>query len=243
MEARRSAVLVTGATQGIGLACARSLAAQGFEVIGLARGPAEEEFPGTLYRADLASRDELAAFLEKLVAAHDFCGLVNNAGIVEPQLVEEIDTAALDRALQVNFVAATQCVAALLPGMRARRHGRIVSITTELVLGYPTRTAYGGSKAALISATRTWALELGQYGITANTVAPGPVETALFLANNPPGSASRKAKLARIPVGRFGMPEDIARVVAFLMAPESGYITGQTWFVDGGSSLGAGGLL
>ena len=242
MGPQSSAVLITGATQGIGLACARTLAAQGYEVVGLARGPGDGTFPGHLHRVDLADREALDACLEQLAATHVFCGLVNNAGVVEPQLVEDIDMAALDRALQVNFIAATQCVAALAPGMRSRRHGRIVSITTELVLGYPTRTAYGGSKAALISATRTWALELGQYGITANTIAPGPVETALFLANNPPGSASRTAKLARIPVGRFGQPEDIARVTAFLMAPEAGYITGQTWFVDGGSSLGAAGL-
>ncbi|MEO1860158.1 MAG: SDR family oxidoreductase, partial [Verrucomicrobiales bacterium] len=115
--------------------------------------------------------------------------------------------------------------------------GRIINISTELILGAPTRTAYGGSKAALVSVSRTWALELAKYGVTVNAIAPGPVDTELFRRNNPEGSAIRAEKLARIPLGRLGSPRDIASVVKFLMSDEAGYITGQTLHIDGGSSI------
>lgn len=242
MPDRNPRVLVTGATRGIGLACAELLAGRGYDVVGLARTLPDGEFPGTCLAVDLADRRALSDVLAGLSTGPDFHGVINNAGLVRPENLESLDPDSIDAVLQVNFVAAAQIVQALAPGMRRRRMGRIVNISTELVLGFPTRTAYGGAKAALASATRTWALELGPDGITCNAIAPGPVETALFLENNPPGSAVRAGKLAKIPVGRFGTPADIARVAAFLIEPESGYITGQTWFVDGGSSLGAGAL-
>ena len=123
--------------------------------------------------------------------------------------------------------------------MQRQSFGRIVNISTELVLGYETRTAYSSAKAGLISFARTWALELANYGVTVNAIAPGPVETDFFLENNPIGSPQREAKLAGIPLGRFGVPEDIAAVAAFFMGPDAAFVTGQTLFVCGGSSLGS----
>jgi NAD(P)-dependent dehydrogenase (short-subunit alcohol dehydrogenase family) len=105
------------------------------------------------------------------------------------------------------------------------------------------RTAYAAAKAAVQSFSRTWALELAVDGITVNTVAPGPVDTALFALNNPPGSEIRRRKLDRIPVGRLGEPDDIANAVAFFMADASSFVTGQCLYVCGGSSLGSSSFL
>ncbi len=158
---------------------------------------------------------------------------------MRPQLLGDMDLADFDAVMQVNAGCALQCAQACLPAMRGQHFGRVVNIASELALGLPTRSAYGAAKAALVSLARTWALELAVDGITVNAVAPGAVETGLFRENNPPGSSERARKLARIPAGRLGDPADIANAVAFFMSAESAWTTGQTLYVDGGSSLGA----
>ena len=141
--------------------------------------------------------------------------------------------------LDLNATAVAELSAALVPSMMRRNEGRIINISSELILGFASRTAYSASKAAVASFAKTWALELGQYNICCNAIAPGPVETELFKSNNPLGSDIRKKKLAKIPLGRFGSTSDIAGVVNFLMSREAGFITGQTIYVCGGSSLGS----
>jgi len=235
--------LVTGATQGIGLACSRALASRGHRIVGLARRAAAEGFPGELHAVDLGDRDALQAVLADLCRAHRFTGLVNNVGLSAPQPLERVDLDSYDRTFEVNATSAMLCAQALIPGMRAARFGRIVNVSSEVVLGMTARTAYAAAKAAVQSFSRTWALELALDGITVNTVAPGPVDTALFALNNPPGSEIRRRKLDRIPVGRLGEPEDIANAVAFFMAEESSFVTGQCLYVCGGSSLGSASFL
>ena len=122
--------------------------------------------------------------------------------------------------------------------MLQRRWGRIVNLSSLVALGAVDRTAYAAAKAAMIGLTRTWALELAADGITVNAVAPGPIETALFRANNPVGSESERRYLQRVPMGRVGNPDEVASVIAFLCSAEAGYITGQTIHVDGGASTG-----
>jgi 3-oxoacyl-[acyl-carrier protein] reductase len=106
------------------------------------------------------------------------------------------------------------------------------------VVGVAQRTAYAAAKAAVNSFTRTWALELAETGITVNSVAPGPVETAMFRQNTPVGGEAERRFLSLIPMRRLGKPEEIAAAIAFLLSDEAGYITGQTLFVDGGGSTG-----
>ena len=230
--------LITGASRGIGRACADRLAAAGHHIVNLDLAAPDEAFQGDSYEVDLGDRRAVAACLEKLTRQYEFNGLLNNVGTTGEQPLEEIDLDVFDHVMEVNVVTAIQCAKACIPSMKAQRFGRIVNVSTELILGIAKRTAYNGTKAMLSNFARVWSLELTPFGITVNAIAPGPTNTEFFMNNNPIGSPQREAKLKRIAAGRFGEPEDMANMVDFLMKEESEFVTGQTLFVDGGSGIG-----
>jgi NAD(P)-dependent dehydrogenase (short-subunit alcohol dehydrogenase family) len=230
---RRRRFLVTGASRGIGRAIAEALSADGHQVVGVARHR-DAAFPGELRAVDLAD----TAAVKAAFADEHFDGLVNNVGSVHPAPLGEVDWASLDAVMRLNLGTALALTQALLPGLRAQRWGRIVSMSSVSALGVAERTSYVAAKSALIGVTRTWALELATSGITVNAVAPGPIETELYAATNPPGSASAARHLASVPMQRLGKPSEVAAAVRFLVSDSASFITGQTIFVDGGASIG-----
>lgn len=233
---KKRTFLITGASKGIGLALSERLLRAGHQVVGLAREASD--FPGDLVRVDLSDPVATDTALQALQTRYAFDGVVNNVGLVKPQRLGEIVLDDLDAVLALNLHPAVQAVQALLPGMQARGWGRVVNLSSLTVLGMTQRTAYAAAKAALVSFSRSWALELAQTGITVNAVSPGPTETELFRANSPAGSEGEKRYLSAVPMGRFGKPDEIAATIAFLLSDEAAFMTGQTLYVDGGASIG-----
>jgi len=230
-------VIITGASKGIGRAAAEGLAAAGWDVIGVARQrPAN--FPGQFVTADLSDPEGTAKLASMLAERGNVVGIVNNVGIAKHELFESVNFADFSNVMDLNVRPALQLTQALLPGMRNARFGRIINVSSLVTRGLPFRTSYAAAKSALESLTRTMAVELAASGITANCVAPGPTETELFRENNPKGSEGEKRYLAKVPMGRFASPDEIAAAIVFLASDNAGFITGQTLLVDGGSSLG-----
>lgn len=230
--------LVTGVSRGIGRAIADRLMARGDQVVGLARTPPSEGFAGIFQACDLADSNATASTLARIVADHAVDGVVNNAAVGIMSRLGQIELSDFDAMVELNLRAAIQVAQAALPGMRQRGWGRIVNIASRTALGKTGRTVYGATKAALIGMTRTWALELAGNGITVNAVSPGPIDTELFRATNPPDSPATRAIIAGVPVGRLGRPEEVAAAVTFLASEEAGFITGQTLSVCGGLTVG-----
>jgi NAD(P)-dependent dehydrogenase (short-subunit alcohol dehydrogenase family) len=235
----RTAV-ITGGSGGIGAAVRQSLLAQGYSVVNLDRAPCADAHPALRnIEIDLMDTAALRGVAARLAAEYAVTSLVHNAGVIRPALVPEVRLEDYEALSRLHVGALIVLGQAFLPAMQAAQFGRIVTVSTRAVLGLETRTAYSATKAAQIGLTRTWALELGRYGVTVNAIAPGPIVTDQFRALIPAEDPRNERIAASLPARRLGTPEDIARVALFLLAPESGFITGQTWFVCGGASIGS----
>jgi len=234
---KNKCVLVTGATKGIGWAISQRLADLGCHVVGLARNTQDIDFPGYLYSCDLSKAGETEDMLRVIREKYPVDAVVNNVGMVRPEPLGEVDLAALYEVFDLNVRVAVQVTQAFLPSMKARKEGRIVNICSRVTHGAVNRTSYSAAKSALLGCTHTWALELAPYGITVNAVSPGPIETELFRAGHPEGGEAEQKALASIPMGRLGLPAEVAAAVTFLLGDEAAFITGQDLRVDGGGSL------
>ena len=240
MEQTRRRALVTGASGGIGAACARALSKDCDVIVhyGHNREAAEKVLaslePGDhqIIGFDIADEESVADAIKALEAAGGIDFLVNNAGITNDKLLMRLKDEDFARVIDVNLSGAARCIRGCTRGMMKRRFGRIINISSIVGLrGNAGQAAYAASKAGLIGLTKSAALELGGRGITANAVAPGFIETEMT-AGLP--EKVKTEMLSRISSGRFGEPEDVASVVAFLASDAAGYVSGQVIAVDGG---------
>lgn len=234
-------VVLTGASSGIGLATAAAFLEAGYEVVSLARRPcplrSERLRSITL---DLMDAEATRSAARELAAEAPATTLVHCAGAIREKPVEETQLADLSALANLHLSAALSLVQANLEAMKEAHFGRIVLISTRAVLGLAKRTAYSSTKAGMLGLARTWALELAPHGVTVNVVAPGPIaETEMFEEIVPPDSPKMAAAARQIPAGRFGTPADVARAVLFFADPKCSFITGQTLFVCGGTSIGS----
>jgi 3-oxoacyl-[acyl-carrier protein] reductase len=239
--------LVTGASQGIGRACAVELAKSGAAVALAARNRdklnevvAEITAAGgqaTAFPMDVADEEQIKSAVKAALAQFGKIEiLVNNAGITRDQLVMRMKRADWDSVLQTNLTSAYLCIQAVIGSMLKQRWGRIVNITSVFgQMGQVGQANYAASKAGLIGLTMAMAREVGSRNITCNAVSPGFIETAM--TSTLPEELKQTA-LKMIPLGRLGTTDDVAHAVNFLASEEAGYITGHVLNVNGGMLMG-----
>jgi 3-oxoacyl-[acyl-carrier protein] reductase len=235
--------LVTGASQGIGRACALELAKAGARVALAARNQAKlAEVAAEILAAggtaqvfvmDVASEESIKSTAKAILAQFGAVEiLVNNAGITRDGLMMRMKRADWDDVLTTNLTGAFLMTQAVVSSMLKARWGRIINISSVVARsGQAGQANYAASKAGLIGLTRSLARELASRNVTANAVAPGYIETAMTAVLD---EKQREAMMTQIPLGRAGTDADIAHAVAFLASPEAGYITGHVLDVNGG---------
>jgi len=235
----RPVAIVTGASAGIGAAICRRMIEGGYEVVSLAlRQPDWSHKALHAIEVDLTDAGATAEAAASVARQYAVGTVVHNAGVIRPNLLADVSQDDLHDLTQLHLGAAILIVQAVLPGMRARKFGRIVLMSSRAALGLQTRTVYSATKAGMIGMARTWALELAPDGITVNVVAPGPIgDTEMFRAVVPAGDPREAAIAKSIPVGRLGRSDDVARAVMFFADPENSFVTGQVLYVCGGASV------
>ena len=234
--------LVTGASRGIGRAVAMELAERGLKVLGTATTEAGARAISDALVAhpgcrgivlDVNDADGVDAAIETVVKEHGGLQVVvNNAGITRDTLSMRMTDEDWDAVVDTNLKAVFRVSRAAIRPMLKQRYGRIVNITSVVgASGNPGQANYAAAKAGVAGMTRSLARELGSRGVTVNCVAPGFIETDMTASLPESQTAALKAQ---IPLGRLGVPADIAHAVAFLASPQAGYITGTELHVNGG---------
>ncbi len=247
MDFKGKVALITGGAQGIGLAIARELAGLGADLaladVNLAR---VEESAAKLaqetgrqvfaLKMDVSSASDAEEGVKKTVDKYNRLDiLVNNAGITRDGLIMRMSEADWDLVLAINLKGTFNCTKAVTRIMLKQRSGRIVNIASVVgLMGNAGQANYSASKAGVIGLTKTTAKELSSRGITVNAVAPGFIQTAMTDALS---AEAKEALQKQIPLARLGLPEDVAKAVAFLASDEAAYVTGQVLAVDGGMTM------
>lgn len=245
--------IVTGASRGIGLACAKALAKAGYVIYLVAEGSEGElaaaardctacHPQGEVSRYGVfdlltpSAADEIAAAASAAFGRIDL--LLNNAGVRVRRPFGEFSAEDFDRVFAVNVRAALLLSQAVLPSMRAARGGRIIHMASQLgLVADPGATIYGMTKAALIQLTRNMAFELAPENIIVNAISPGPIATDYYKARLEKEPELLKQRLAAVPARRLGTEEEVAAAVTFLATTDATYIQGHNLVIDGGFTI------
>jgi 3-oxoacyl-[acyl-carrier protein] reductase len=235
--------VVTGASSGIGEAIAAALLERGTQVVALQRSAPKLKNPKLHFRAvDLTDLEATRKVATDVAAEYPVRFLVNNAGQNCPNPLDKATIEEFKLVTTITLGAAMVLIQSFVPGMRRAKFGRIVNISSRAILGKSERIVYASAKSGLEGMTRVVAIETGADGITVNAVMPGPVETAHFNRGHPHGSVKRQTVIDKVLVKRLGTPQDVAHLVTFLLDRNSGFITGQSIYTCGGTSVtGTGG--
>ncbi|KGR74778.1 beta-ketoacyl-ACP reductase [Ureibacillus sinduriensis] len=240
---------ITGGSRGIGKSIAETFAKEGAKIAiidineeALAEVRSEFQEKGIdilAIQANVVKTDEVEAAMEQVIAGYGSLDiLVNNAGIIRDNLLFKMSDSDWDQVIDVHLKGAFNTTRAAQKHMVQQKYGRIINISSTSALGNPGQANYSTVKAGLQGLTKTLAKELGKFGITTNAVAPGFIETDMTKATaarmGVPFEDFLKGAASRIPVGRTGMPDDIANAVAFFADEKSSFVNGQVLYVAGG---------
>lgn len=237
--------IVTGAAKGIGKAISKQLIEENYIVILVDVDKKNGEKLSTelgklarFIKCDISKKEEVKALFDSVKDNFRTIDvLVNNAGIIKDNMIWKMPEDDFDQVIDINLKGTwLMCKEAAII-MREQHRGRIINISSRAWLGNRGQSNYSASKAGVVGITRVLALELGKYGILVNAIAPGLINTPL--TQKLPEDVQEKLIQAQ-PTKTMGKPEDIANAVAFLSNPKTNFITGQTIYVDGGKSIGAG---
>ncbi len=241
-------VLVTGGAQGLGLAMVRRFAAEGARVhLADVNQDAVEQAARELaveapiapqpHVVDVTDDGAVTTWIDAVASSDGRVDvLVNNAGIIRDNRVEQISVEDWHAVLDVSLTGSFHCIRAAMPHMKSRRYGRIISFSSMSWRGNFGQANYVAAKAGIVGLTRTIALEGARHGITANAIAPGLIQTPMLASMNGP---ARELLISKVPLKHPGEPDDIAAAAAFLGSPEARYITGVVLDVDGGIGIGS----
>jgi 3-oxoacyl-[acyl-carrier protein] reductase len=229
-------IFISGASRGIGKSMAQHFAKSNFNVVGTSRNDfkfdsdLENLFP---IKLDVTSRNDVKNCFDELKSKNLLPDiLINNAGITADQLFLRMSDDDWDNVINTNLTGTFNLTKIFLKNMIKNKFGRIINISSiSGLMGNPGQVNYSSSKAALNGFTKSLAKEVGSRNITVNCVAPGFIDTDMtsYIGDN-----ERNEILKQIPLNKFGLPEDISKLVMFLMSDEASYITGQTISIDGG---------
>jgi 3-oxoacyl-[acyl-carrier protein] reductase len=245
VDLKGKVAVVTGAGHGIGREIALSLARNGADVVVTDISDVISEVSKQIeslgskamsIKFDVSEYEQAKDFEKKVFEKFERIDiLVNNAGIYPQKAFLDMTRADWDKVLHVNLRGVFHCTKSVIPKMIERRYGKIVNISSiaGTLVGFRDLAHYSASKAAVVGFTRSLALEVAQYNININAIAPGPIDVRDVVTDN----KEYEQVIRAIPTGRMGVPRDIANLVVFLVSDESSFITGQCIVADGGYTL------
>lgn len=244
MRLKNKTALITGGANGIGLATATRFAKEGANVIlwdvndkgnDVVQQLKNEGHEAIFKKISVTNEAEVQKAVNE---AFDHFGridiLINNAGITKDRTLLKMSKQEWDDVIAVNLTGVFNCTQAIAPIMKKQNYGRIVSASSNVAIrGNYGQTNYVATKSAIIGITKVWALELGSYGITVNCIAPGFIQTAMTDAMP---EEVRKQSIAHIPIGHWGVPDDIANGYLYLASDEASFVSGICLTIDGGAA-------
>ena len=244
MRLKDKVAIVTGGAGGIGLATAQRFATEGAKVAiwdvsekgnEVAAALSKAGYTAHFSKVSVANKEQVEKATQEVIKKYGRVDiLINNAGITKDRTLLKMSQEEWDDVISVNLTGVFNCTQAIAPIMKEQNYGRIVSASSNVAIrGNYGQTNYVATKSAVIGMTKVWAMELGRFGITVNCIAPGFIQTAMTDAMP---EEVRKQSLAHIPIGKWGVPDDIANGYLYLASDEASFVSGICLTIDGGAA-------